>query len=110
HITTLSGNIKDGLCGFRCYPLAPVVKLISKKKTGNRMEFDPEIIIRLYRNGTPAVNLPTQIRYIDNDPSHFNLLQDNLRISWMFFRFFWSTPLYLPKLIKLRKSKVNRDL
>src|SRR5690606_25525617 len=43
-IETLSRKIHDPLCGYRVYPLAPCARLT---KMGRRMDFDPEIAVRL---------------------------------------------------------------
>lgn len=74
--------IEDPMCGFRVYPLAAVQDL----QTGDWMDFDPEIAVRLVWKGTPVINLPTKVRYPEGGVSHFHLLADNVRISWMHTR------------------------
>lgn len=74
--------IEDPMCGFRVYPLPAVAGL----RTGNWMDFDPEVAVRLVWKGLPVVNLPTRVRYPDDGVSHFHLLADNVRISWMHTR------------------------
>ena len=46
-LSTLSFDISDPLCGFRGIPLAETVALIDSVATGDAMEFDPELVIRL---------------------------------------------------------------
>jgi hypothetical protein len=47
-INTLSFAITDSMCGFRLYPLAAVEQLISKTRIAKRMNFDIDIVVRLY--------------------------------------------------------------
>lgn len=85
-IETLSRKIEDPLCGFRVYPLQPCAAL---GPVGNRMDFDPEIAVRLVWAGVPTVNLKTKVRYLSPEEggvSHFHMLRDNVRISWMHTR------------------------
>jgi hypothetical protein len=82
HVETLSLAIHDPLCGFRCLPLAPTVDLLSRVTLGDRMEFDPEIAVRLVWDGLPVANIPTRVTYFPGGLSHFDPLGDNFRISW----------------------------
>ncbi len=50
-INTLSFAIRDSMCGFRVYPLAPVLALIDAVEIGRRMDFDVEILVRLHWRG-----------------------------------------------------------
>ncbi|MGB1277198.1 MAG: glycosyltransferase family 2 protein, partial [Nannocystaceae bacterium] len=86
HIETHGRVIHDPMCGFRIYPVAAVMQL---GKLGERMDFDIEIAVRLVWLGVPVVNLPTKVRYLGSDEggvSHFDMLWDNLRISWLHTR------------------------
>ena len=82
HVETWSLAIRDPLCGFRCLPLASTVALLSRTPLGDRMEFDPQIVVHLAWRGVPIANLPTRVRYFDQGVSHFRPLDDNLRITW----------------------------
>jgi hypothetical protein len=42
--------------------------------------------VRLVWAGLPVVNLPTHVRYLEGGVSHFHLVRDNVRISWMHSR------------------------
>lgn len=79
-------DIEDPQCGFRVYPVEPAV---TARARGNRMDFDPEIAVRMCWGGTPIINLPTHVRYLQADEggvSHFRMGLDNLLISWMHTR------------------------
>jgi glycosyltransferase involved in cell wall biosynthesis len=82
HVETLSHVIHDPLCGFRCLPLRLTVDLLSRARCGDRMEFDPEIVVRWAWEGWRIVNLPTRVRYFPSGLSHFRPLDDNARITW----------------------------
>lgn len=78
--------IHDPMCGFRVYPVRAVLRL---RKLGERMDFDIEIAVRLVWLGVAVVNLPTRVRYLGADEggvSHFDMLWDNVRISWLHTR------------------------
>jgi glycosyltransferase involved in cell wall biosynthesis len=83
---TLSWAVDDPLCGFRCLPLEPTVRLIQRVRLGSRMEFDPELLVRLVWDGVPVVNLPTRVRYFQDGLSHFDFVRDNVRIAGAYLR------------------------
>jgi predicted LPLAT superfamily acyltransferase len=83
----MRGNkIKDLLFGFRVYPLAPCLELFRKGKVGFRMDFDPEIAVRLAWSSCTIHNHPSPVRYFENGVSNFRMLRDNLRLSAMHTR------------------------
>ncbi len=98
-INTLSFTIRDSMCGFRVYPLAPTIALIDDVAIGRRMDFDVEIIVRLYWRGLAVVNQPTRVRYPLDGVSHFRLWRDNLMISRMHVRLFFGMLLRFPLLL-----------
>ena len=80
------GAIADPMCGFRVYPL-PVSADVSV--WGDRMDFDPEIAVRLVWAGVPIRNVETRVRYVsaeDGGVSHFHAFKDNVLISLMHSR------------------------
>ena len=83
---TASRDIKDGMCGFRLYPLAPTIAIVREEPLGDRMDFDTEILVRLYWRGIKPVWIPTPVRYAQDGVSHFRALADNLLISKMHAR------------------------
>jgi len=97
-INTLSFAIKDSMCGFRVYPLDRTLGAIVPS-IGKRMDFDPEIAVRLVWGGTKVVNLPTKVTYPTDGVSHFDVLWDNVRISGMHTRLFFGMLIRLPKLL-----------
>jgi hypothetical protein len=50
------------------------------------MDFDIEVAVRLVWREVPVLNLPTRVHYPAGGVSHFHLLADNLRITWMHSR------------------------
>lgn len=95
-INTLSVAIADGMCGFRCYPLAAVDKLLKSVQLGQGMDFDIDIVVRLYWQGVNVVNIDTEVHYPLDGISHFQMVQDNLLISGkhaqLFFGMLWRLP------------------
>lgn len=98
-INTLSFDIRDSMCGFRVYPLAPVLELMKKHKLGRRMNFDTDIIVRLHWAGVAVENLPTRVRYPLDGVSHFRAFYDNVLISRMHAVQFCGMLLRLPLLL-----------
>lgn len=104
-INTLSLQIRDSMCGFRLYPLAPVLALLDAERLGQRMDFDTDVLVRLYWRGVDVVNLPTPVRYPSDGVSHFDVLRDNLRISRMHARLFFGMLRRLPRLLMRRRVR-----
>lgn len=96
-LETLSTAVRDPLCGFRGIPLAATLQLLDCTRMGDRMDFDPELVVRLVRAGVPVVNVPTSVRYPEDGISHFRLVQDNLRIAWAYLRLAVDRPWSPPK-------------
>jgi glycosyltransferase involved in cell wall biosynthesis len=99
---TLSRQIADAMCGFRLYPIAAAVAVDDRVRVGRRMEFDTDVIVRLFWAGTPVVNLPTPVTYPADGVSHFRMLRDNLRLTGLHFRLFGGMLLRLPWLLPRR--------
>jgi len=101
-INTLSLQIKDSMCGFRVYPVAPVVALAGRQRLGERMDFDTEVLVRLCWDGLQVINVPTRVGYPSDGVSHFRLWLDNALISRMHATSFFGMLARLPRLL-LRK-------
>lgn len=86
-VNTLSGAIPDGMCGLRVYPLAATLPVLAA--TGDRMDFDPEVLVRLKWAGVPMRFLPVAVHYPEGGTSHFRMGKDNALISWMHTRLFF---------------------
>ncbi|MBP6515281.1 MAG: glycosyltransferase family 2 protein [Steroidobacteraceae bacterium] len=99
-LNTLSFDIPDSMCGFRVYPLAPVVDVIREERPGSRMDFDLELLVRLHWRGVPMRWLDASVRYPTDGISHFRPLDDNLRISWMHTRLVFGMLRRLPRLLR----------
>jgi len=98
-VETLSFSVKDTMCGFRVYPLAPCIELMNKINLGKRMDFDIEIMVRLYWQGTVSRFLPTKVIYPQDGISHFQPINDNILISWMHTRLVFGMFIRSPRLI-----------
>jgi glycosyltransferase involved in cell wall biosynthesis len=85
---TLSREIHDPLCGFRCFPLAPVIRLLESRHLGDRMEFDVELLVYLAWAGVPFVNVETHVRYFPGGISHFRMVRDNVLIAKAYAKLF----------------------
>lgn len=104
-INTLSLDIKDSMCGFRIYPVAPFVALSQKRILGQHMDFDTDVIVRLYWDGMQIVNFPTKVGYPSDGVSHFRLVMDNLLISRMHATLFIGMLLRVPTLLARKISR-----
>ena len=98
-LCSLSFAIRDSMCGFRVYPLASVVPLLDSARLGRRMDFDPEVLVRLHWRGVEMVNLPTRVTYPRDGVSHFRYGFDNLLIVAMYVRLFFGMLLRAPLLL-----------
>ena len=103
-IVARSDAVGDPLCGFRVYPLR---QAIDTRTIGDRMDFDPEIAVRLAWMGVPIVHVPTRVRYFtraEGGVTHWRAIEDNWLISKMHTRLMFRrvmhslfrTPLALP--------------
>lgn len=99
-LDTLSFSIPDSLCGFRIYPLAPVLELLAQEHVGARMEFDVEILVRLYWRRVPMRWIATRVTYPLDGVSHFRLLRDNMRMVALQTRLVLGMLLRLPRLLR----------
>ena len=102
---TLWSGIHDSLCGFRVYPIAPLVREMRTSIGMRRFDFDVEAAVRLSWRGVPAVNLAAPIRYFtlaEGGISHFNYWRDNALLTSMHARLFVGFLLRLPRLLTRR--------
>lgn len=106
-IETLSLSLKDSMCGFRVYPVAATLAVIARHPPGKRMDFDTEIMVRLYWSGTESRFLRTRVTYPQDGVSHFDALHDNLRISWMHTRLFFGMLPRIPSLLARRRRAAH---
>jgi predicted LPLAT superfamily acyltransferase len=85
-IETLSTTIRDSMCGFRVYPVEQSLAVWHDEGAGNKMDFDTELMVRMYWRGVPIIHVPTKVTYPEGNTSNFRMFEDNLLISAMHTR------------------------
>lgn len=111
HLETLGRCIGDPLFGFRIYPLRPLRAAMRETRRARGYDFDPEVVVRLYWNGTPVINEPATCRYLakeDGGISHFNYLRDNLKMAWLHSRLLGQLLWRWPAVRRMRRTR-RRD-
>ncbi|MCG8667973.1 MAG: glycosyltransferase family 2 protein [Pseudomonadales bacterium] len=98
-VETLSFKVKDSMCGYRVYPVESTYDIISTHSIGKRMEFDIEIVVRLFWKGVLPISFPVDVRYPKDGLSHFDALDDNIRISKTHAKLFFLMLLKSPVLL-----------
>ena len=106
-VETLSLRIGDSMCGLRIYPLAPVAALLANERIGRRMDFDTDIMVRLFWRGVPVLQPPVRVTYPAGNLSNFDTVRDNLRISWMHTRLLAGMLLRLPSILANRPPSLE---
>lgn len=96
-INTLSFDIEDSMCGFRVYPLAQALDIIEQEYSGDRMDFDPEVIVRWHWRHWAIEQQSTKVTYPVDGISHFLPRLDNWLISKMHCRLFFGMLRRLPE-------------
>lgn len=89
---TLSCDLTDTMCGFRVYPVAETLAVAERKRIGARMDFDTEAMVRLYLAGMPVKFFPVTVRYPADGISHFRMVRDNARMTWLHLRLLAGLP------------------
>ncbi len=85
-VASLSRAVPDPLIGYRGLPLAPTVAVLNAADTGNWMDFDPELAVRLVWEGLEVVPVRTRVCYPQGGRSHFSLARDYPRLAWLYTR------------------------
>ena len=98
-INTLSLHLRDTMCGFRVYPLPPLQRLMGSETIGLRMDFDTEVLVRLYWRQVPVEHLGTRVTYPADGVSHFDVWRDNVLITRMHARLFVGMLRRAPRLL-----------
>ena len=86
NIETGGRVIHDPMCGFRVYPVEPANQV---EVAGDKMDFDPEVAVRLVWHGVPVINLPLQVYYPtaeEGGVSHYRLFRDNFLMGLLHTR------------------------
>ncbi len=103
-LETWSRELKDSMCGYRVYPVAATLAAFASQTVGRRMDFDTEIMVRLFLSGTPVRFLPVDVRYPTDGLSNFRMLRDNLRMTWLHLRLLAGMPVRLISRSRPRKG------
>ena len=72
------------------YPVESTLKVLDQITVGNRMDFDSEIMVRMFWRQVPIEFLPVKVVYPENGVSHFRLWADNWLITKMHTKLFWN--------------------
>jgi len=103
-LTCLSFEIRDPLCGYRGVPLRPTLALLERNRMGSRMEFEPELAVRLVWEGVPVRNVPTRVVYHPGGLSHFDFARDYPRLLWLYLRLVAGMVSRIPELLRRRRG------
>jgi len=109
-IETLSFSIVDSMCGFRIYPLNSVIPLIKRGNIGQRMDFDIEILVRLYWESANLKFIPTKVIYPKNGQSNFHVWKDNWLITKMHTKLVFGMIYRMPKIWMVKKHNPRSSL
>ncbi|WP_420465960.1 glycosyltransferase family 2 protein [Panacagrimonas sp.] len=104
-VETLSFEIRDSMCGFRVYPLATTISVWNEGNVGRRMDFDTGIMVHMFWRGVRVLSVPTKVTYPADGVSHFRMLRDNLRLTWMHLRLLLGMGLRAPRLTLGRRRQ-----
>jgi glycosyltransferase involved in cell wall biosynthesis len=102
-LACLSRVIPDPLCGFRGVPLAPTLRLLSRVRMGQRMDFEPELAVRLVWDDVPVVPLPTRIVYLPGGVSHFRFSREYPLLASLYLRLVAGMLVRAPGLLRARR-------
>lgn len=103
-LETLSLQLIDSMCGFRVYPVDACVRLDDEEYVGRRMDFDSEIMVRLFWRYRAVKFVPTRVIYPPHGRSHFRMVKDNVCMTLMHSRLLFGMLLRSPKLLTKRRS------
>jgi glycosyltransferase involved in cell wall biosynthesis len=101
-LESFSLQIKDGLCGFRVYPLSQLEKILDNYYLGVRMEIETEILVKAVWSNIPLHFIPTKVSYPENSVSHFHYWRDNLRLIKLHIRLLAGMIIRSPLLLRNR--------
>ena len=111
HLETLWCGAQDSLFGFRLYPIAPALRILSSGRAGRRFDFDTVLAVRLTWAGLRCINIPAAVRYPSSSEggvTHFRYLRDNLLLIRAHTRLLLEWPFHLPKLLQMRHTNPMR--
>jgi glycosyltransferase involved in cell wall biosynthesis len=111
NLETVWMGIGDSLCGFRVYPIQPLIRVMRGTRFMRRFDFDPEAVVRLCWAGVYPLNRDVSVRYLSQEEggvSHFRYLRDNTLLTWMHSRLFLGFLIRLPILV-VRRLRSEKD-
>lgn len=106
HLETLWGGVEDSLFGFRVYPIEQSLRVMQGIWGGRRFDFDTQLVVRLYWEGSQPINLPTRVTYRTRESggvSHFRYVRDNALLTLVHAFLVLQAIVRLPRLIRLRQ-------
>jgi glycosyltransferase involved in cell wall biosynthesis len=105
HVETLNAGVGDSLFGFRVYPVAALVGVMTRQPFMRRFDFDPEAAVRLVWRGVKPINIDAPVKYLrpeEGGVSHFRYLRDNVLLTFMHIRLLLEFVARLPALAPRR--------
>ncbi len=105
NLETLWAGINDSLCGFRVYPIQPLIDVMESCVFARRFDFDAEVAIRMAWRGIPLINREIPVRYLEKNEggvSQFRYIRDNTLLTWMHIRLFLEFLVRFPLLVYRR--------
>lgn len=93
-------DMPDAMCGFRVYPVESCLAVVRDENvTSRRMEFDTEILVASHWAGQRILPCPVHVTYPDGNTSNFDMLRDNIGLSFMHTRMFFGMLARAPRRI-----------
>lgn len=96
-IETRSLRISDAMCGLRIYPLPAIANVMQKVRLRQRMDFDIDILVQLFWQRVPFIEVPVTVTYPPENTSNFRMWRDNYQISRTHAALVWLSLFSSPK-------------
>ena len=109
NLETLGAGVADSLYGFRVYPVASLIEVMSHQRWMRRFDFDTEAVVRLAWRGVKPINVDAPVRYLtaaEGGVSHFRYGRDNALLTWMHLRLMVEFTVRLPVLVWRRLARL----
>lgn len=110
NLETFWGGIDDSLFGFRVYPVAQLLALLKRRRTGRRYDFETVAAVRLFWCGVRPINIPVPVRYltpVEGGVSHFRYWRDNLLLIRRHVVMVLETVLRWPWILRYRRRAIS---
>jgi len=82
-----------------------VLHLVNRVSMGRRMDFEPELAVRLVWMGVPVLNVASRVHYFPGGISHFDVVWDDLRLAWLYTRLAIGMIVRAPELLRRRVAR-----